>query len=535
MADTQRLLRRGDTYHYHRRVPLHLVDIIGKKFIRRSLGTDSLKEARRLRTVEDARTELMFRDAEKGIKPIAGRAGVSLEALTVYVRDTVEEMDRQTAERFALSPPADKQSLADLVAEAEIDLSILTDLTDPRQEETVAWQADRIAHANSLDLTDASLLAQFAELVRRGLVEVARRRIGRLTNKNGKTFHDAVFDPASKPTAPASMAKLDPDIVDGWAAERKPSQKFIDSCRNEVRKFLAHSGPKTVGAIARADVQAYKAAMIGDGQSPANIKTRLSRLGTVLGWATENGYLDANPAKGITIKVPKKSKDKRQPFDAEDLNAIFSGPVHTGGERPTRGRGEASYWLPLLALFTGARLEEMAQLRPHDVVQEAYADSDGQTRKSWFIKIVEVDGEHGTTVKTAGSERMVPIHSMLEELGFTAFVRNQQHAKHARLFHLLKPGGYGRLGNKWGEWWSRYMRGTIGITDERKVFHSFRHTFKDMARHSGVTEGVARQIMGHSGEDVADDYGSGYSLFQLVEGMAKVKAVGVTLPPPPAV
>lgn len=318
--------------------------------------------------------------------------------------------------------------------------------------------------------------------------------------------------------------------MDGWAAERKPSQKFIDSCRNEIRKFLTHTGPKTVGAITRADVQTYKATMVGDGQSPANIKARLGRLHIVLGWATENGHLDVNPAKGITIKVSKKSKDKRQPFNADDLNAIFAGPVHSDGERPTSGRGEAAYWLPLLALFTGARLEEMAQLRPHDVVQETYADGDGQTRRSWFIKIVEVDGEHGTTVKTAGSERMVPVHPMLEELGFTAFVRAQQHAKHARLFNLLKPGGYGRLGNKWGEWWSSYMRGTIGITDKRKVFHSFRHTFKDMARHCGVTEGVARQIMGHSGEDVADDYGSGYSLFQLVEGMGKIKAVGVKLP-----
>lgn len=534
MADTQRLLKRGETYHYHRRVPLHLVDIIGKKFIRRSLGTDSPREARRLRTMEDARTELMFRDAEMGIRPNAGRAGVSLEAFTAYVRDTVEEMDRQTAERFALSPPADKQSLTDLVMEAEFDLSILADITDPRQEETVAWQTDRIAHANNLDLTDTSLLAEVAEIVRRGLIEVARRRIGRLTNENGKTFHDAIFDPDWKPSVPASMAKLDLDIVDGWAAERKPSQKFVDSCRSEIRKFLTHTGPKAVGAITRADIQTYKAALIVDGQSSANIKTRLSRLSTVLGWATENGHLNANPAKGITIKVPKKSKDKRQPFKADDLNAIFGGPVHASGERPLSGRGEASYWLPLLALFTGARLEEMAQLRPYDVVQDTYSDADGQTQKCWFIKIFEVDGEDGTTVKTAGSERVVPVHPVLEELGFTTFVEAQQNAKHVRLFHLLKPGGYGRLGNKWGEWWSGYMRGTIGITDKRKVFHSFRHTFKDMARHSGLPEGIARQIMGHSGEDVADDYGSGYSLCQIVEGMAKVKALGVKLPSPPA-
>lgn len=534
MADMQRLLKRGDTYHYHRRVPLHLVDIVGKKFIRLALGTDSAKEARRRRNLEDARTDAMFRDAEKGIKPGTGRVGVSLETLTGYVRETVETMDRKSSERLALSPPADKRQLADMVEDAQVQLGILTNPGDPRQDEFVASVTDRIAHAQGADMTDAALVAQFAEIVRRGLVEVTRRHIGRLTNSNGSTFHDATFDPATPPPAPASMAALDTDIVDGWAAERKPSQKAVDSCRSEIRKFIGHTGPKAVVEITRADVLSYKAAMIADGQTPANIKTRLSRLNTVLGWAAENGHLPTNPAKGITIKVPKKSKDKRQPFDANDLNAIFAGPVHADGERPFRGRGEASYWLPLLALFSGARLEEMAQLRPHDVARQTYTDGDGQTRKSWFIKIVEVDGEDGTTVKTAGSERLVPVHPMLEELGFIAFVKTQQQAGHARLFHLLKPGAYGKLGSKWGEWWSSYMRGTIGITDKRKVFHSFRHTFKDMARHCGLPEGVARQIMGHSGEDVADDYGNGYSLFQLVEGMAKVKPVGVKLPTPPA-
>jgi integrase len=483
--------------------------------------------------LEDARTEAMFREAEKGIKPGTGRNCVSLDTLTSYVRETVEEMDRKASERLALSPPTDRRKLADMVQDAEIQLGILTDPGDPRQDEIVSRATDRIAQIHEADLTDAALVAQFAEIVRRGLVEVTRRHIGRLTNENGTAFHDAAFDPAAQIPATASVAELDTDIVDGWAAERKPSQKAVDSCRSEARKFLAHTGPKVVGEIARADVLTYKAAMIADGQSPANIKTRLSRLSTVLGWAAENGHLAANPAKGITIKVPKKSKNKRQPFDTDDLNAIFAGPVHGGGQRPLRGRGEASYWLPLLALFSGARLEEIAQLRPHDVAQHSYADKGGQTRQGWFITIVEVDGEGGTTVKTAGSERVVPVHPVLETLGFIAFVRAQQDAGHVRLFHLLKLGAYGRLGNKWGEWWSSYMRGAIGITDKRKVFHSFRHTFKDLARHCGLPEGVARQIMGHSGEDVADDYGNGYALFQLVEGMAKVQAVGMKLPAPP--
>ncbi len=532
MADMHRLLKRGDTYHYHRRVPLHLVDIVGKRFIRLALGTDSAKEARRRRTLEDARADVMFREAEKGIKPGSGRVGVSLETLTSYVWENVEEMDRKASARLAMSPPADKETLAYLVQDAEIELGILTDPGDPRQDEFVSRVTDRIVHAHGVSLTDTALVAQFAETVRRGLAEVTRRRIARLTNSNEKAFHDVMFDPNAQPVSPVSVASLDADIVNGWAAERRPSQKAVDSCRSEARKFLARAGPRSVGAITRTDVLNYKAGLITDGQSPANIKTRLSRLNTLLGWAAENGHLSSNPAKGITIKVSKKSKDRRQPFSPDDLNAIFSGPVHAAGKRPVPGGGDAAYWLPLLALFTSARLEELAQLRPQDVFQHTYACNGGQSRQSWFINMVEVDGETGTTIKNIVSERLVPVHLTLEKLGFIKFIKVQKDAGHVRIFHLLKPGAYGRLGNKWGEWWSKYMRGPIGITDRRKVFHSFRHTFKDMARHGNLPEGVARQIMGHSGEDVADDYGNGYSLFQLVEAMARIEPMGVNLPPP---
>lgn len=61
------------------------------------------------------------------------------------------------------------------------------------------------------------------------------------------------------------------------------------------------------------------------------------------------------------------------------------------------------------------------------------------------------------------------------------------------------------------------------------VFHSFRHTFKDYARLAGIQEGVQRQIMGHSSGDVADNYGSGFPLHQLVEGMRHFKVPGLTI------
>lgn len=61
------------------------------------------------------------------------------------------------------------------------------------------------------------------------------------------------------------------------------------------------------------------------------------------------------------------------------------------------------------------------------------------------------------------------------------------------------------------------------------VFHSFRHTFKDYARLAGIEEGIQRQIMGHSSGDVADNYGSGFPLHKLVEGIKRYKVPGLVI------
>ncbi|MBO9622565.1 MAG: hypothetical protein J7500_07615 [Sphingomonas sp.] len=171
----------------------------------------------------------------------------------------------------------------------------------------------------------------------------------------------------------------------------------------------------------------------------------------------------------------------------------------------------------------------LGQLRSMDVQLERYPDENGEERSAWFIHIRE-DAEDDLKLKNATSERLVPVHPELERLGFVKFAEAAKKAKQARLFPLLKPNIYGRLTAKWGEWFGPYLRKTVGITDKRLVFHSFRHTFKDYARHAGIVEGVQRQIMGHSPGDVADEYGSGYSLHQLVEGMKLYKVPGLRLP-----
>jgi integrase len=277
-------------------------------------------------------------------------------------------------------------------------------------------------------------------------------------------------------------------------------------------------------------VLAFKDKLLAEGQSVSNTNMKLSRLRTLLGWAYQNDLIPANVAEGISVKVADGGKNRRLPFSLAELQAIFSSPVYAIGERPKRGKGEAAYWLPLLGLFTGARLEEIGQLRVADIQKHSYPDRDGKMLSGWFLHITQDTDERGQAnrIKNAASERLVPVHPELERLGFIAYVEGLDDQK-GRVFPDLVANVYGRLTAKWGEWFGPYLRTVCGITDKRKVFHSFRHTFKDYTRRAGTAEGVQRQLMGHSGKDVADGYGSGYDLNSLVEAMAGYRVPGLEI------
>jgi hypothetical protein len=56
----QHLLRRSGVYYYRRRVPLSLVEKIGKKVIQHSLETSSFKDAKKRRTMCDLQWDARF-------------------------------------------------------------------------------------------------------------------------------------------------------------------------------------------------------------------------------------------------------------------------------------------------------------------------------------------------------------------------------------------------------------------------------------------------------------------------------------------
>lgn len=316
-------------------------------------------------------------------------------------------------------------------------------------------------------------------------------------------------------------------ILELWKTQRKRPPKTIDTY-SRAAKLFCELIDRPISRLTRMDVVTFRQTLLQRGYTPGNIRCYLSRVRTLLEIAADNGYLDTNPASGVHMADPEKKKRKRRPFSLEDLQTIFSQDVFGKGLRPTGCGGEAALWLPTAALFTGAREEELGQLRVRDIGPNTYVDGDGKMRSAPCIMITE-DEEDDLHLKTAGSQRIVPIHPVLIDLGFLDYVQSLREKKQYWLFPDLKPGAYGRRTAKWCEWFSRFLRDVCGIKDRRKVFYSFRHTFKDFARNAGISDPIQRQLMGHASRDVADEYGDGYDLYRCVTAIQSFHIHGLEI------
>jgi integrase len=222
-----------------------------------------------------------------------------------------------------------------------------------------------------------------------------------------------------------------------------------------------------------------------------------------------------NPAKGLRIAETIAARDKRRPFSADQLTKIFNAPVYrgcrddqngyakAGSERPKRGR----FWIPLIALLSGMRQAEICQLLTADM-----QEIDGIL--CFAVCVGENDGKH---LKTRGSDRLVPVHPTLIEIGFVGYVTDRRRAGDVRLFPELQSDRYGLYSGKFSTWFARFLVSS-GADAERTCFHSFRHSFRDALREAKVDREVALRIGGwvsSTGSEagaVADTYGKGFSV-----------------------
>lgn len=231
----------------------------------------------------------------------------------------------------------------------------------------------------------------------------------------------------------------------------------------------------------------------------------LSALGSFCNWLVKRGVIEANPTLGMHDKLDKEGNSPN-PYTTEQLTRIFSSPIYTGFLSDEKdffpGNQQADdwrRWLPLLALFTGARLGELAQLLTSDV----------REMHGRMVIFVTKHGDAGKSLKNKHSQRVIPIHDELVKLGFLAFHARAVENKQARLFPEIEPDARGQISGKPSGWYRRYVQ-RIGVKEDRSVnFHSFRHGLTDACRRAGYLNSGFGFLLGQADQGAATTRGYG--------------------------
>lgn len=226
--------------------------------------------------------------------------------------------------------------------------------------------------------------------------------------------------------------------------------------------------------------------------SDTTVKDHIAQLASFFSFCKGRRYMqeDSPLAKRIANPSTGTPQDLRDPFDDADLQQIFDPLLYQSRKLPH------TYWPPLIALFTGARCNEIAQLYLDDIVNDDVNDP-----KRWRFMIRVGPGRTDQRLKNKFSNRSIPMHPRLIELGFLKYLDDVRSLGFDRVFPSLRWTAAAGYGDTVSDMFSAYLREKVKITDPRKVFHSFRHYFCTQAKNYGKDESkYIAHITGHARE-----------------------------------
>jgi len=320
----------------------------------------------------------------------------------------------------------------------------------------------------------------------------------------------------------------------------------IQNWLTQLPTNYTNKGLTTLAAIETAKSANHKHPVISD-------KTRAEYLGQLKGileYVHACGFIASDLSSNIEIPNTKQGKTvERLPFSDDDLAMMFPGQDYGAdfGRKASSFDENAKFWIPLMAAFSGARLEEICQLKTSDIKTDKetgilYADiTEGGTA---------ADGEK-KKAKSKSSIRPIPIHSALVEIGFMEYVSARKKDATDKALFKLKRDNQGRLGKGFSNWFSRFEarqggRTALGYIERcgveskgvrdgqrwTKTFHSFRHAAIDNLRNnktlpSGeyILETHIGIVMGHTKEKLETaQYGQNRSQLELRKDV--IEAIG---------
>lgn len=520
---TQGLLERSNGYYFQARIPKQYLSHYPQPLIREKLPADNRKEAVALVRKRWAELHVEFERIDSTgsrAKTIIDPAEADyLIQLAVHTRLSADDEIRALGvDDFTYGLMTDSHEEADESARLAVARGILT-------PHALAIVSDWLMSAGYKIDKASPVFKEFAIKFIKAQTEATNAM---------KQRHLGI--PIETPPAPLALplvqSKADEldtleKLRDYWLSQPskatggRKGRTAEGDANTIIKKFREMVGNLSTSQITDEHIVQLKDKMLAGGSSNSTINKSRGVLAAMFSSAKKNKKLAYNPCAEME-KLPVPRGEVEKPYNIQELQTIFNSPVYAQGFRPKRFNGGSVFWMPLLGLYTGARLNELGQLFSEDIGEE----------EGFNYLVIKPEEATGRSNKS-GERRRVPIHPDLIKMGFLDYCHKIKSEGHQQLFPELKTTRKnGKLADKWGtDWWSPYVRKELGITRVPQPYHGLRHAFIEHGRRSKMDSELRRIIEGHAPNSVdLKHYGlSNFPIEPLYEEMVKLTFKGLNL------
>ena len=261
--------------------------------------------------------------------------------------------------------------------------------------------------------------------------------------------------------------------------------------------------------------------------SDKTISDRLSLFKSFLKFCRKKQYIVSN--FDDIIEPPSASNMKQikiLPYTDKEIEKLFTSPLIL--ETRYDSKQFHLFWVSIIALYTGCRLNEICQLNIDDIIIE-------NGIKCFNITIENDNNDKKKRLKNKYSERKVPIHPFLIKIGFLDFYEKVKNSKNYvnkwfkknnrkieikkkgivvkkidsynknNLFFILSYTTNNKHGGKVSNSFSKIKR-KLFPGRENVRFHSLRHSFTTNLANWDVSRNTIDDLTGHRKQGEGETY-----------------------------
>lgn len=302
---------------------------------------------------------------------------------------------------------------------------------------------------------------------------------------------------AGSATSGQGLSEAAEEYLAGIDVKAATKRAYRSKLEHLIAFFGADKGVLTIDQVALVN---YSKRVKEDISNATTSNQYIKAAGSFLRWIRIRAGQPELTTCTLTQKRTSAPYKDRDSFSMPQMKAMFAHALQYRESCP------AKYWVTLILAFTGARLEEVAQV---DLISDLKQTEDG----IWFFDFnqrPDKDGYQRKSLKKLSTERVVAIHSALVERGLIDYLQSQTLKGFTRPFEshwkplINNQGGDYKWNHQISKWGSKQMK-LIRLTfadpaSKVSYFHSHRHALTTVLANKGVSVEVRSAIEGQKSE-----------------------------------